>query len=83
MRIHHVKTVVKRMRQAELMIVPGKSGMDIWRDRAAMQAITRFIAKGFGEEIDIASAQRRRPKAATYPAGLSLVVFPTASAHRS
>ena len=54
------------------MIVPGKSGMDIWRDHAAMQAMTRFIAKGFGEEINIASAQRRRrPKAAAYPAGLS------------
>jgi len=71
-RIHHVKTVVKRMRQAELMIVPGKSGMDVWRDHAAMETMTRFIAKGFGEEIDIAIAQRRRrPKAASYPAGLS------------
>jgi DNA-binding CsgD family transcriptional regulator/pimeloyl-ACP methyl ester carboxylesterase len=68
----HVRALVKRMRQAKLMIVPGRSGMDIWRDRAAMRAMTLFIAKGFGTELEVATAQRRRhPKTATYPAGLS------------
>ncbi len=67
-----VRTLSKRISQGKLMIVPGRSGMDIWRDRAAMQAMTLFIAKGFGTELEVATAQRRRhPKIATYPAGLS------------
>ena len=49
-RIRQVRAVVKRMSQSKLMIVPGRSGMDIWRHRAAMQAMTRFMGKGFGTE---------------------------------
>jgi DNA-binding CsgD family transcriptional regulator/pimeloyl-ACP methyl ester carboxylesterase len=68
----HVRKLVTGIRQVKLMIVPGRSGMDIWRDRAAMQAMTLFIAKGFGAELEVETAQRRRhPRMATYPAGLS------------
>ena len=71
-RTRHVRRLVERMRQAKLMIVPGRSGMDIWRDRAAMQAMTIFLAKGFGTDLEVATARRRRhPKIARYPAGLS------------
>ena len=71
-RTRQVRTLVKRMSQAKLMIVPGRSGMDIWRDRDAMRAMTLFMAKGFGTELEVPAAQRRRhPKIATYPAGLS------------
>jgi DNA-binding CsgD family transcriptional regulator/pimeloyl-ACP methyl ester carboxylesterase len=68
----NARTLVKTMRKATLMMVPGRSAMDIWRDRTAMQAMTRFLAKGFGIEDEIVRAQRRSPrKLAAYPSGLS------------
>ncbi len=71
--VQDVETLVReRMTNAALMKVPGKSGMDIWRDRNAMQAIARFFAKGFGVEAEVSRAHRgRRQTTAEYPAGLS------------
>lgn len=70
--VHHVKHIVEQIQNAELVMVPGRSGMDIWRDRAVMSTIIEFVGKGFGYDIDPPSARRRRPlKVVCYPNGLS------------
>lgn len=70
--VEEVQSLVTSMRDAELITVPGKSGMDIWRDRSAVQAMAQFFARGFGVAAEVMRAQRgRRQTVAEYPAGLS------------
>ena len=64
--------LVNMMPKATLRIVPGRSAMDIWRDRGAVQAIRQFLSVGFGAEQEIAKTHsRRRARVTSYPAGLS------------
>jgi DNA-binding NarL/FixJ family response regulator len=65
--------LVQSMANARLMRVPGKSGMDVWRDRSAVMAIARFLARAFGIEPDVLRAQRKQrgSRATGRPAGLS------------
>lgn len=71
--VQDVETLVREvMADAALMKVPGRSGMDIWRDRNAVQAMARFFGKAFGVEAEVSRAHRgRRQATAEYPAGLS------------
>jgi DNA-binding CsgD family transcriptional regulator/pimeloyl-ACP methyl ester carboxylesterase len=70
--VQEVQSLVKAMSDATLKTVPGRSGMDIWRDRPTVQAMAQFFAKGFGVERNFARAQRRRRQTPVeYPAGLS------------
>lgn len=70
--VQDVQALVTSMKRATLMTVPGKSGMDVWRDRAAMQAMTQFLAEGFGVAHSPTHTQRRRGrKRVVYPFGLS------------
>jgi DNA-binding CsgD family transcriptional regulator len=70
--VEEVQSLVTSMRDAELITIPGKSGMDIWRDRSAVQAMAQFFARGFGLAAEVMRAQRgRRQTVAEYPAGLS------------
>ena len=67
-----IKSLVYIMPKATLRIVPGRSAMDVWRDRSAVQAIRQFLSVGFGVEQEVAKTQsRRRTRAASYPGGLS------------
>ena len=64
--------LVRSMANAKLMIVAGNSGMDVWRDRGAVQNIARFLADGFGIESEVVRAQRKaRRSRGDLPAGLS------------
>jgi DNA-binding CsgD family transcriptional regulator/pimeloyl-ACP methyl ester carboxylesterase len=70
--VHHAQALVNSMQNARLMTVPGKSGMDVWRDRTAVQAMKQFLADGFGAQHNFVDRQpRRRRKSNTYPSGLS------------
>jgi DNA-binding CsgD family transcriptional regulator/pimeloyl-ACP methyl ester carboxylesterase len=61
--------LVSHLQQATLRIVPGRSAMDIWRNRAAVLEIVRFLDAGLHHE----SAPARAPTrvATTHAAGLS------------
>jgi DNA-binding CsgD family transcriptional regulator/pimeloyl-ACP methyl ester carboxylesterase len=60
------------MANSRLMVVPGHSGMDVWRDRGAVQSIARFLADGFGIESEVVRAQRKaRRSRGDLAAGLS------------
>jgi DNA-binding CsgD family transcriptional regulator/pimeloyl-ACP methyl ester carboxylesterase len=65
--------LVQSLRGGTLLRVPGRSGMDVWRNREMLQAVTSFLARGFGLEPEVlrnrAKARRRRP--AGRPVGLS------------
>jgi DNA-binding CsgD family transcriptional regulator len=64
--------LVRGMTHSKLMVVPGKSGMDVWRDRGTVQDIARFLAVGFGIESEVVRAQRKaRRSRGDFPAGLS------------
>jgi DNA-binding CsgD family transcriptional regulator/pimeloyl-ACP methyl ester carboxylesterase len=66
------RALVSRMRQATLLSVPGRSPMDVWRDRAGVQQVARFIAKHFGIERGVERAQRQERKSrVVHPTGLS------------
>jgi DNA-binding CsgD family transcriptional regulator/pimeloyl-ACP methyl ester carboxylesterase len=67
-----VHRLVRALPNAKLMIVPGHSGMDVWRDREAVEDIARFLADGFGIGPEVALAQRKaRRNRGDRPAGLS------------
>jgi DNA-binding CsgD family transcriptional regulator/pimeloyl-ACP methyl ester carboxylesterase len=57
--IGRVRPIVESMPSAELAIVPGKSGMDIWRNQGAMRRMLTFIAEGFDIPLEMARAPRR------------------------
>lgn len=66
------QALVNHLPQATRLSVPGRSPIDVWRDRAGMQQVARFIAKHFGIERAVARAQRQERKSRiVHPAGLS------------
>ena len=66
------QALVRRMPNCKLMIVPGHSGIDVWRDRMAVQEIARFLGAGFGTESEVLGAQRKaRRRRDNLPAGLT------------
>jgi DNA-binding CsgD family transcriptional regulator/pimeloyl-ACP methyl ester carboxylesterase len=67
-----VHALVRGLANSKLMVVPGHSGIDVWRDRDAVQHIARFLAYGFGIESEVVRAQRKARKSRDdLPAGLS------------
>jgi DNA-binding CsgD family transcriptional regulator len=67
-----VHALLRRLVNSKLMIVPGRSGMDVWRDRGAIQHIARFLADGFGIRSEVVRAQRKACRnRGGLPAGLS------------
>lgn len=64
------EALVGHLANARLRIVPGKSGMDVWRNRAAVNEAVHFLE--IGQRFDPVPARpRNRLSRATYPAGLS------------
>lgn len=64
------QTLVDRLRDATLRVVSAKSGMDVWRNRAAVREIVRFLHVAPGLEPADGRSPRRSRRTA-YPAGLS------------
>lgn len=62
--------LVARLEQGTLRIVPGRSGMDVWRNRAAVLDLVRFLTASLAEGPVRARTSRRTIRAA-HPAGLS------------
>lgn len=62
---------VSHLANATLRIVPGKSGMDVWRNRAAVHEIVRFLEIGQRVAPTAAPPRNRSGRSASYPAGLS------------
>ena len=56
------QALVDCLPHATLITVPGQSPMDVWRDRAGVQQVARFLAQHFGIEPAIARAQRKERK---------------------
>lgn len=70
--VDDVQALINSMESATLMSVPGRSGMDVWRDRPAMKVMAQFLAEGFGVVHRPTHTQRRRGQKRTgYPGGLS------------
>lgn len=66
------QALVDRMPHATLITVPGRSPMDVWRDRAGVQRMASFLAQHFGVESDVRRSQRQERKSrAVHPTGLS------------
>jgi DNA-binding CsgD family transcriptional regulator/pimeloyl-ACP methyl ester carboxylesterase len=66
------QALVDVMADGQLITVPGRSPMDVWRDRAGVQRIARFLARHFGVETDVLRTHRRARKGrVTHPSGLS------------
>jgi DNA-binding CsgD family transcriptional regulator/pimeloyl-ACP methyl ester carboxylesterase len=64
------QALVDRLRDATLRVVSATSGMDVWRNRAAVREIARFLLAAPGPDPAQRRSPRRSPRAA-YPAGLS------------
>lgn len=64
------RALVSALPKAQLISVPGRSGMEVWRARPALQSVVRFIDENFGSRGD---RPRRRvlPRRTDLPAGLS------------
>lgn len=70
--VQDLQALVETMCNATIVTFPGKSGMDVWRDRLTVQAMTLFLARGFGIEDSVVHAQpKRRSRITAYPASLS------------
>ena len=66
------QALIDRITHATLMTVPGRSPMDVWRDRAGVQRMTSFLAQHFGVEADVERSQRQERKSRiVHPSGLS------------
>jgi DNA-binding CsgD family transcriptional regulator/pimeloyl-ACP methyl ester carboxylesterase len=67
------QSLVDRIPRGRSVIVDGRSGMDIWRDRLVMHQLAQFIALHFGVELDaVAAAKARRERGRpSGPASLS------------
>ena len=61
------RALAEHLQNATLRLVPANSGMDVWRDRAAVAEIVRFL-RG---DSDAQALRVRRPSHVAYPAGLS------------
>ena len=65
------EALVGKLANGNLRIVPGRSGMDVWRNRTAVHEIARFLHIGHPGDPVPAHARHRRGSGASYPAGLS------------
>jgi len=64
------EALVGHLANATLRIVPGKSGMDVWRNRAAAHEVVRFLQIGHRSD-PVPARPRSRLGSKAYPAGLS------------
>lgn len=64
------EAMVGRLANATLSVVAAKSGMGVWRNRAAVREIVRFFETDQDRERSTAGA-RRRSDEPTHPSGLS------------
>ena len=64
------QSLVGQLAKATLRIVPGRSGMDVWRNGAAVEEILSFVRTG-GSSATMPPPRGRRSKRSDYPAGLS------------
>jgi DNA-binding CsgD family transcriptional regulator/pimeloyl-ACP methyl ester carboxylesterase len=66
------QALVDRIPNATLITVPGRSPIDVWRNRAGNQYMATFVARSFGVEADVVRAQRQERKSrVVHPTGLS------------
>ena len=66
------QALVERLARATLITVPGRSPMDVWRDRSGVQRIAQFLAAHLGVQTDLVRAQRRARKSrVVHSTGLS------------
>lgn len=65
------EAMVAQLANATLSIVPGKSAMDVWRHRAAVNEIVRFLQIGGRLGPVLTRARKDSRKGTSYPAGLS------------
>ena len=65
------EALVARLANAALKIVPGRSAMDIWRNRAAVHDVVGFLSVGQQHGHTVPVRPPNRSGKATYPAGLS------------
>lgn len=64
------EALVAQLPAATLRIVPGRSGMDVWRNREAVEEIVRFVETG-DPAGTTAPPRRRRKSRSAHPGGLS------------
>jgi DNA-binding NarL/FixJ family response regulator len=64
------QSLVSQLPEATLRIVPGRSGMDVWRNVAAVEEIVTFVRTG-DPSPTMPRPRRRRRKSSHHPAGLS------------
>lgn len=64
------QSLVSELPEATLRIVPGRSGMDVWRNGAAVEEILGFVRTGDSSPT-MPRPRRRRSNRSDYPAGLS------------
>lgn len=64
------RTLVSRLANATLRIVPAKSGMDVWRNRAAVREIVHFLKTGSAPTPTL-TRSRTPSHRGSHPAGLS------------
>ena len=65
------EALVAHLANATLRVVPGKSAMDVWRNRAAVHDLVRFLRIGQEHGDTVTVRRANRSGKATYPAGLS------------
>ena len=65
------EALVGHLANATLRIFPGKSGMDVWRNRAAVHEIVRFMEIGQGRDPAPARPRHRLGRVTSHPASLS------------
>ena len=65
------EALVTRLANAALKVVPGKSAMDVWRNRAAVHDVVAFLSAGQQHAHTVPVRPANRSRKATYPAGLS------------
>ena len=66
------QALVDELAHATLITVPGRSPMDVWRDRPGVERIAQFLAEHLDVEADVVRAHRRARKSrVVHPTGLS------------
>lgn len=65
------EALVGQLANGSLRIVPGGSAMDVWRSRAAVHEVVRFLKIGQRSDPVPARADHRLGRKVSYPAGLS------------
>ena len=64
------QALVRALPEATLRIVPGRSGMDVWRHGAAVEELLGFVRTG-DSSTTMPRPRRRRSNRPDYPGGLS------------